>query len=116
MLVSPDADALVGASLELIEHAGRTEGLPQLRVGAAYGPALGRSGDWYGRPVNLASRLTDTADPGTLVGSRELRESTSAYEWTSVGTHRLKGLEGDVDAFRARVIEGRTSQAGSRCC
>ena len=102
MLVSPDADALVGASLELIEAAKRTEGFPDLRGGAAYGPALGRSGDWYGTPVNLASRLTDAGDAGKLIANRELRDSTTAaFTWTSVGALRLKGIEHEVDAFRA---------------
>ena len=36
----------------------RTEGedFPLLRAGVATGMALPRSGDWYGRPVNIASR------------------------------------------------------------
>jgi len=40
---------------------------PRLRVGAAYGTVLTRLGDVYSPVVNLASRLTSLARPGTLL-------------------------------------------------
>jgi adenylate cyclase len=45
---------------------------PPLRVGAAYGPVLTRLGDVYSPVVNLASRLTSIARPGTVLVDREL--------------------------------------------
>jgi adenylate cyclase len=45
---------------------------PPLRVGAAYGPVLTRLGDVYSPVVNLASRLTSLARPGTMLVDREL--------------------------------------------
>ena len=39
----------------------RAEGLPAIRAGIAYGPAVNRWGDWYGSTVNVASRLTERA-------------------------------------------------------
>jgi adenylate cyclase len=102
MLVSPEAGALLEATLSLIESAEEIEGFPQLRGGAAFGPALNRSGDWYGRPVNLASRITGEAQPGTLVATRELCGAAGEVcEWTSVGTRSLKGVEASVELFRA---------------
>src|SRR5439155_1109642 len=66
MLVSPDTPALVHATLSLVEAAdGEGEDFPQLRAGLARGPALSRAGDWYGQPVNLASRITARARPGS---------------------------------------------------
>jgi adenylate cyclase len=50
------------------------EDRPPLRVGAAYGPVLTRLGDVYSPVVNLASRLTSLARPGTLLVDRELAE------------------------------------------
>ena len=47
------------------------EDFPQLRAGAAIGQALPRAGDWFGRPVNLASRITGVARPGSLLAERE---------------------------------------------
>jgi adenylate cyclase len=47
---------------------------PPLRVGAAYGRVLTRLGDIYSPVVNLASRLTSLARPGTLLVDRDLAD------------------------------------------
>lgn len=102
MLVAPDAQALLASTLDLLERAEQIENFPDLRAGAAYGPALNRSGDWYGHAVNLASRITDAAEPRTLVASQELCDATGDFcSWSSVGTRRLKGVEEAVELFRA---------------
>jgi adenylate cyclase len=41
--------------------------LPQVRVGMVHGPVLSRLGDVFGSTVNLASRLTAMAQPGTVL-------------------------------------------------
>jgi adenylate cyclase len=51
-----------------------TEERPPLRVGAAYGAVLFRLGDVYSPVVNLASRLTSLARPGTVLVDRELAD------------------------------------------
>jgi adenylate cyclase len=51
------------------------EDRPPLRVGAAYGRVLTRLGDVYSPVVNLASRLTSLARPGTLLVDRDLADS-----------------------------------------
>ena len=65
MFVSTDAAALLRAALELLAAAEK-EDLPQLRVGLAAGSAVRRAGDWFGSPVNLASRVTAVARPGSV--------------------------------------------------
>jgi adenylate cyclase len=50
------------------------EDRPQLRVGAAYGDVLTHLGDVYSPVVNLASRLTSLARPGTVLVDRALAE------------------------------------------
>lgn len=102
MLASPDADALLAATLRLVAGAESADDFPRLRAGAAYGPALNRSGDWYGRTVNLASRITDKAEPGTVVGTRELCEAAGEQcSWSEIGSFELKGIEAPVQLFRA---------------
>lgn len=49
--------------------------LSDVRVGLALGPVLEREGDAYGATVNLASRVTGIAYPGTVVVSAELRSA-----------------------------------------
>jgi adenylate cyclase len=72
------------------------------------GLALPRAGDWFGRPVNLASRITSVARPGSLLVERELREAVDgAYRWSFAGERRLRGIRGPVPLFRARRADGQ---------
>jgi adenylate cyclase len=104
MLVSPQSGALLDATLSLIE-AVDAEGrhFPRLRAGVARGKALPRGGDWYGRPVNLASRITTVARPGTVLATSEVREAAqNRYRWSYAGRRRFKGVRGEVRLYRLR--------------
>ena len=107
MLVSPDNDALLEAALDLVQRSEEEgEGFPPLRAGLARGPALARAGDWYGRPVNLASRITGIAYPGSVLASEEVREAAQdGVRWSFAGERRLKGIDGRVRLFRGRRDE-----------
>lgn len=63
MLVSTDPVALLDGVLDLVDANEPDDRLPRLRVGVATGMAVSRAGDWYGSPVNLASRVTGLARP-----------------------------------------------------
>lgn len=104
MLASPEPEPLLGAALGLIEAANAEgEDFPQLRAGAALGQALPRAGDWFGRPVNLASRITSVARPGSLLADDALHDTAlEDYRWSYAGQRRLKGLREPVRLFRAR--------------
>jgi adenylate cyclase len=107
MLVSPDAAALLECSLDLHDAAAAEgEDFPRLRVGMALGPAVARAGDWYGRPVNLASRVTAVARPGSVLATREVRDAApDGYRWSAAGRRSLRGVEGQVALYRARRPE-----------
>jgi adenylate cyclase len=115
MLTSPEPRPLVEAGLSLLEAAeGEGADFPQLRVGSALGPALSRAGDWFGRPVNVASRVTQVARPGSLLAEREVRESVpDAFRWSYAGERRLRGLLEPVPLFRARRLD-RPGDAGAQ--
>ncbi|CAA9499141.1 MAG: Adenylate cyclase [uncultured Solirubrobacterales bacterium] len=100
MLVSLDPEALVEAAENLLAAIEADDGLPDARTGFAYGTALTRGGDWYGRTVNLASRLTAVADPGHIVSTRAGRDAVGSRGWVSAGRTTLKGFEDEVDLFR----------------
>ena len=104
MLISPDAVALLEAGLSLVaagEEEG--EGFPQVRVGAAAGEAIGRGGDWYGRPVNLASRITDIARPGSMLASEAAIEMAGeSFAYSFAGERRLRGIDSRVKLYRVR--------------
>jgi adenylate cyclase len=105
MLASPDPEPLLAAALTLIEAAdAEGEQFPQLRGGAALGTAVPRAGDWFGRPVNLASRITAVARPGSILADRQLREAAGeSYRWSFAGERRLKGIRERVGLYRARL-------------
>ena len=72
------ADSPVDAAeiaLTLIARAEEDDGVPSLRAGLAYGRVLNRFGDVYGSVVNIASRLTSVARPGTILVDLEMSEA-----------------------------------------
>jgi len=105
MFVSTDAAALLAAALELLAVAEK-EDIPQLRVGLAAGGAVRRAGDWFGSPVNLASRVTAAARPGSVLVAESAREAIGDPDditWSFAGGRHLKGIKGEVKLFRARI-------------
>ena len=102
MLVAPEAAALLDAALTLVEAADADGDFPRLRAGAAFGEALTKGGDWYGQPVNLASRITGVARPSSVLVDREVKAAADGrYDFSFAGRRRLKGV-GEVPLFRAR--------------
>jgi adenylate cyclase len=106
MLVAPEPQPVLDTMLELVEGSREEEGRPLLRGGVASGEALPRAGDWYGRPVNLASRLTAFARRGSVVASKEVHEAAGdGYSWSFAGNRRVKGVKGDVEVYRVRSCD-----------
>ncbi len=104
MLVSTEAEPIGDAALALIDAANAEgEEFPPLRVGLAYGLAVGRGGDFYGAPVNLASRITGVARPGSVLASEEAKEALGedSFRFSFAGERKLKGI-GSVKLYRVR--------------
>ncbi len=105
MLSAREPGPLVAAALSLLEAVEEAD-LPSLRAGIAYGPALQRSGDLYGHAVNLASRVTSIARPGSVLCTEEVRDAApDEFDWSSAGKHRLKGIGKAIPLYRARRLE-----------
>jgi adenylate cyclase len=103
MLVSHEPDSLLEAVLGLVDASAEDPGELLLRGGTAAGEALQRAGDWYGRPVNLASRLTAFARRGSVVATGEVRDAARRdYRWSFAGNRRFKGVSGEVAVYRVR--------------
>jgi adenylate cyclase len=103
MLVSPEPAPMLETALSLVERADADERFPPLRAGVACGQAVHRWGDWFGTPVNLASRLTTRARPSTVLVSAEIREAVDGgFEFSDAGRKKLKGFSAPVHAYRAR--------------
>jgi adenylate cyclase len=111
MFASAQPGPLVEAVLGLVESAGN-EKMPSLRAGVARGPALGRGGDWYGRPVNLAARITNFARPDSVVVAQSVRDAIAEsngypFDFSFAGKRRFKGIEGEVPVHRVRHASER---------
>ncbi len=89
-----------------------------LRAGAASGPTILFEGDDYvGGPVNLASRLSDAASPGTFFTTATVADARPAWaEATEVGVQRFPGFDEPIQVFRiasTSVPEARTRGSGN---
>lgn len=104
MFTCPEPAALAGTVLDLLEAvAEREDEFPPVRAGLAWGDVVARAGDFYGRPVNLASRLTGAARPGSLlVSAEDVTPLDGAFRLSDAGHKRLKGIHGAVRAYRCR--------------
>lgn len=109
MLICPDPAKLLDAMLELSEAANRDKALPELRIGIASGWAVSRARDWFGSPVNVASRVTEVALPGSVLVAGSARDAVGdadRFAWSFVGAPRLKGVRGRTKLFQARRSAG----------
>lgn len=102
MLVSFESAPLLSSMLDLADAAVAND-LPRLRIGLASGCAVSRAGDWFGSPVNVASRVTAAARPGSVLVAESTRDAVGGaggFDWHSAGARRLKGVSGEVKLFR----------------
>jgi adenylate cyclase len=107
MLVSSDPVAMLEAMLNLLDATEADAEFPRLRVGLATGMAVSRAGDWFGRPVNLASRVTGASRPGAILVSESTREAigdADQFQWSFAGARSLKNIKDDVKLFRVRRV------------
>ena len=103
MLVAPEPEPMLDCALDLVELAGEDEAFPPLRAGVACGQAVHRWGDWFGAPVNLASRLTARARPSSVLVTEEIKDAAGgAFAFSDAGRKKLKGISSPVRAYRAR--------------
>jgi adenylate cyclase len=90
------------SSLEILDRLEEAS-LPTARIGINAGPVVFRDGDYFGRTVNLASRIVDYARPREVLVSEEVaRESMEGVRFESIGDIALKGVLEPIPLYRAR--------------
>jgi adenylate cyclase len=109
MFASREPEPLLDAVLGLVEAASADE-IPSLKAGIATGQALGRGGDWYGRPVNLAARITGFARPDSVLVDQAVKDVLKAadgegFNFSFAGKHRFKGIREETPVHRVRRTE-----------
>lgn len=93
--VQTGARAALGLATASERDAGKPDAVPQVRVSLVWGRVLSRFGDVFGPSVNLASRLTDEAEPGTVLmdqATAALLAGDARYALTSQPGREVQGL------------------------
>jgi adenylate cyclase len=111
MFVCTEPAPLLDAVLKLVDITDSDDAFPRLRAGIASGDAVSRAGDWFGSPVNIASRVTAASRPGAVLAAESVRQElgdSAGFSWSYAGARHLKGIKGEVKLFRARRGEGES--------
>src|SRR6187200_1240918 len=72
------------------------------RIGIHLGDVLERNGDLFGTAVNIAARLQAIAEPGGIVVSSAIRDSTAGKlpaSFADLGVKTLKNIEEPVRVY-----------------
>jgi adenylate cyclase len=104
MVIGPDAAALVGWA---VDYQAAHEQRPLPRIAVHYGVALYRDGDYFGRDVNLASRIAARAGGGEVLITQPVVEQIRAAGRHGVllepiGAIRLRGFNEATELSLAR--------------
>jgi adenylate cyclase len=97
-----DPGKAIASGLDLVERAVAATSVPA-RIGINAGAVIAQEGDYFGRTVNVASRIADYAQPHEVLVSEEARRSADVpeAEFELVGDVMLKGLTRAVRLHRA---------------
>lgn len=75
LFVADEPTAAAEVALRMTERGeDEDDPMPRVRAGLAHGPVVSRLGDVYGPVVNVASRLTSLARPGTVLVDRGVHD------------------------------------------
>jgi adenylate cyclase len=101
MIVGTDTSAMVDWAVGFQELQG--DARPAPRIGLHCGLALYRDGDYFGRAVNLASRVGARAAGGEVLVTSDIVETAGAHlEFQPIGEVKLKGFDQATRLFVAR--------------
>ena len=79
---------------------------PLPRIGIHYGVALYRDGDYFGRDVNIASRVAARSAGGEVLATRPVVEQAGSHlEFERIAEVKLKGFSNPTEVFIARQRE-----------
>lgn len=109
LFVAEDAPTAAATALSLLETFEPDDSVPDLRVGLASGLVVSRMGDVFGTTVNLASRLTTLARPGSVLCDAPTAAALAddpALVTVALWRRPLRGL-GLVEPYAVRRTVGR---------
>jgi adenylate cyclase len=105
MIRCDDPAAAIWLALSLLGEVETDSALPPVRIGVHTGSAIGHQGDWYGRAVNVASRLCTVAAGGEVLVSEATLAAAGELRKVRVGERRLHWLKNVTEPVAARAAE-----------
>jgi adenylate cyclase len=94
-------------ALQLLEEVDSDPELPPVRIGIHSGSAVSQEGDWFGRAVNVASRLCHVAAGGEVLVSEATLARASSLGRVAIGERRLHWLKNVTEPVPARTAEAQ---------
>jgi adenylate cyclase len=100
MFYFADPSSAVLTGLDLVEQTPAAVDV-RARVGINAGNVVFREGDYFGRTVNVASRIADYARPGEVLVSGEVKErfGGDGVRFAEIGPVALKGLREELTLY-----------------
>ena len=105
MVRCSDPASAVQLALGLVERVESDPILPPVRVGIHSGTAVAHEGDWFGRAVNVASRLCHAAAGGEVLVSESTLDRARELRRVAIGERRLHWLKNVTEPVAARTAE-----------
>ena len=113
LFVADDAATAATIGLGLLDAVDADGDMPDLRIGMALGDVRSRFGDVYGPVVNIASRLTSVAKPGTIRVDRELASALAGTRGLHLRRYRPMAVRGysHLSSWRLTRAPARSEKA-----
>ncbi len=109
IIISTSADNLIYTALLIIQNTINEANFLQVHGGLHFGKILKRNNNYFGTTINLASRITNKATPGTFWCSSEFVNALSdqsAFAFQSKGKHSFKNISEEKEVFE--LISGHS--------
>jgi class 3 adenylate cyclase len=113
MVRGEDAAETVRLGLRLHAELSADPSFPCIHAGVHTGPAVPRSGDWWGATVNVASRVASVAEAGELLITEATKSAASGLPDTQLrglGPRRFKNISEPVRVYAAAPLRSGERQ------
>jgi adenylate cyclase len=114
MVRGEDAAETIMLGLRLHAELSVDPSFPCIHAGVHTGPAVPRSGDWWGATVNVASRLASAAEAGELLITEATKSAASELPGTQLrglGPRRFKNISEPVRVYAAAPLHSIGQQS-----
>lgn len=109
LIVSPSANDLLFTSYALIQNTSTEHEFLQLHGGLHFGGILHRDNHYFGKTINLASRIANEASRGTIWCSEDFinaLEDSSQFNFDYRGEYSFKNFTGKTKVFELVIQYG----------